>query len=211
MKLLIFGATGATGRALVAQALEQGHIVSAFARNPVGVTKKHDRLSIIQGNIIDYSSVQRAVKGQDAALSALGIKILKKNTIISDGTKNIINAMEKYGVKKFVCQSSLSIGDSKAQQKQLGLLYNIILIPFLLRNMFQDKEVQERYIMESNLDWIIVRPGILTNGPRTCVYRSFSPNDTSIGSKISRADVADFMLKQLSENTNIHKAISLSY
>ena len=211
MKLLILGATGDTGKELVTQALEQGHIVTAFARNPTDITKKHDSLSVIQGNILDYTSVQVAVKGQDAVLSALGIRILKKNTIISDGTGNIINAMEKYGVKRFVCLSSIGVGDSKSQQKQLGLLYNIVMIPLLLKNMFQDKGVQECYIKKSNLDWIIVRPVILTNGKRTYAARSFKYNDTTIKAKISRADVADFMLKQLSDRTNIHKTISLSY
>ena len=212
MKLLIFGATGGTGRALVAQALDQGYTVTAFARNPDAVTTKHSRLAIMQGDILDYASVERAVKGQDAVLSALGTRILRKNTIISDGSRNIITAMEKHGVKRFVCESSLSIGDSKEQQKQLGLLYNIIIIPLLLRNMFADKEVQERYIMQSTLDWVIVRPGVLTNAPRTAVYRSgFSAADASIKAKISRADVADFMLKQLTDNTYVHKAPSLSY
>ena len=212
MKLLIFGATGRTGRALVAQALEQGHTVTAFARNPVAITTKHRNLAIVQGDILDYASIERTVERQDAILSALGTKVLRKNTIISDGTRNIITAMEKSGVKRFVFESSLSIGNSKPQQKQLGLFYNIIVIPLLLRNMFQDKEVQERYIMQSTLDWVIVRPAVLTNGLRTGVYRSgFSATDTPIKAKISRADVADFMLKQLTDDTYIHKAPSLSY
>ena len=212
MKLLIFGATGGTGRALVVQALEQGHRVTAFVRNPAAITMKHDNLAIVPGDILDYASVERAVEGQDAVLSALGTKVLRKNTIISDGTRNIITAMEKYDVKRFVCESALSIGDSRPQQKQLGLFYNIIIIPLLLRNMFQDKEAQERYIMQSTLDWVIVRPGILTNGPRTGVYRSgFSATDTSIKAKISRADVADFMLKQLTDDTYVRKTPGLSY
>jgi len=211
MKLLILGATGGTGKKLVKQALEQGHIVTAFARNPTDVTKKHDSLSVIHGNILDYISIQRAVKGQDAVISALGIRTLMKNTIISDGTKNIINAMEKYGVKRFVCLSSIGVGDSKLQQQQLGLLYNIVMIPLLLKNMFQDKEVQEAYIKESNLDWTIIRPAILTNGKRTGRAKRFGHDDTTIKAKISRADVADFMLKQLSDKANIHKTISLSY
>ena len=212
MKLLIFGATGKTGRALVAQALKQGHTVTAFARNPAAITTKHKNLAIVQGDILDYASIERTVERQDAVLSALGTKVLRKNTIISDGTRNIITAMEKSGVKRFVFESSLSIGNSKPQQKQLGLFYNIIVIPLLLRNMFQDKEVQERYIMQSTLDWVIVRPAVLTNGLRTGVYRSgFSATDASIKAKISRADVADFMLKQLTDDTYIHKAPSLSY
>jgi putative NADH-flavin reductase len=211
VNLLIFGATGGTGRAIVAQALERGHGVTAFARNPDAIATKHKNLAVVQGDILDYASVERAIKGQDAVLSALGTKALRRNTTISDGTRNIITAMEKYEVKRFVFESSISIGDSKPQQRQLGPLYNIIIMP-LFRNIFQDKEIQERYIMQSTLDWVIVRPAVLTNGPRTGVYRSeFSATDTSIKAKISRADVADFMLKQIIDNTYVHKTPSLSY
>ena len=211
MNLLIFGATGGTGRAIVVQALEQEHRVTAFARNPDAIKTKHENLVIVQGDILDYASVERAVKGQDAVLSALGTKTLRRNTTISDGTRNIITAMEKYGVKRFVLESSLTIGDSKPQQRQLPLLYNLIIMP-LFRNLFQDKEIQERYIMQSKLDWVIVRPAVLTDGPRTGVYRSeFSATDTSVKGKISRADVAEFMLKQLTDDTYMHKTPSLSY
>lgn len=211
MKLLILGATGDTGKELVTQALEQGHIVTAFTRNPADVIKKHDSLSVMQGNILDYTSVQGAVKGQDAVLSALGIRILKKNTIISDGTGNIINAMEKYGVKRFICMSSIGVGNSIQQKKGLGFLYNYIMIPFVLKNMFSDKKVQETCIKESDLNWTIIRPVILTKGKKTGKAKCYSYDDINIKAKISRADVAYFMLKQLSCKTNIHKTISLSY
>jgi putative NADH-flavin reductase len=212
MNLLIFGATGGTGRVLVAQALEQGHRVTAFARNPDTIKMKHKNLAVVQGDILDYASVERAVKGQDAVLSALGTKALRRNTTISDGTRNIITAMEKYGVKRFVFESSLSIGDSKPQQRQLPLFFNVIIMPLFFRNIAQDKEIQEHYIMQSTLDWVIVRPAVLTNGPRTGVYRSeFSAIDTSVKGKISRADVADFMLRQLTDDTYVHKTPSLSY
>ncbi len=211
MKLLILGATGDTGKELVIQALEQRDIVTAFARNPTDVKTKHDKLSVMKGDILDYASVQKAVNGQDAVLSALGIRTLKKNTIISDGTKNIIRAMEEYGVKRFIYMSSIGVGNSIKQKKGLGFLYNYIMIPFVLKNMFADKKVQETCIKESNLDWIIIRPAILTKGKRTGKAKCYSNDDTNIKAKISRADVADFMLKKLSDKTNIHKTISLSY
>jgi putative NADH-flavin reductase len=199
MKLLIFGATGGTGREVVAQALDQGHHVSAFARNPAAITTKHDHLKVAHGDILDYPSVAAAVPGQDAVLSALGVRKLRKNTVLSDGTKNLIRAMERHGVRRLVCESSLGVGDSRGQ---LGWVVNLLIIPLFLRNVFRDKEVQEQYIKQSGLDWVIVRPGALTAGPRTGVYRSgFSPTDQTIRGKISRADVADFMLKQLTDDT----------
>ncbi len=109
----------------------------------------------------------------------------RKKTTLSEGTKNIVQAMEKLGVKRFICESSLGIGDSKAQ---LGFLYNYILIPLLLRNIFADKEVQERIIKDSTLDRVIVRPAVLTNGPRTAVYRSgFSVTEKPIRGNLARA------------------------
>ena len=210
MNILIFGATGGTGRELVKQALAQGHHVTAFARNPSKVTTQHENLSVVQGNVLDYSSVERAVKGKDAVLSALGHKRwLIKTTILSDGTKNIITAMEKQGVKRFVCETSLGVGDSRGR---LGLYYTFFVIPFIVYFYFKDKGLQEKYIAQSSLDWVIVRPGMLTNGPRRGVYR----HDFDIGSKIfsvriSRADVADFMLKQLTDDTYRRKSVAVAY
>jgi putative NADH-flavin reductase len=209
MKLLVFGATGGSGQALVAQALEQGHEVTAFARNPAAIPTKHDRLKIAQGDILDSSSVEAAVQGQEAVLSALGTRSLKKNTIISDGTKNILTAMERQGVRRFICQTAMGLGETRGQ---LGWFFTYLIVPLIIRHPFRDKEVQERYIKESSLDWVIVRPAQLTNGPRTGVYRSgFGPTDRTIRGKISRADVADFMLKQLTDNTWLRQTVSLSY
>ncbi len=218
MKVVVFGATGGSGRELVRQGLAQGHTMTAFVRNPqalalapygAGLAMEQENLKIAKGDILDYESVEKAVQGQEAVLSALGTRVLRKNTILSDGTRNIIRAMEKLGVRRFICESSLGVGDS---QGQLGFLYNCILIPFFLRNVFKDKEIQERTIQESRLDWVIVRPAALTDGPHTGVYRSgFSPSDRSIKGKISRADTADFMLKQLTNDTYLRKTPGLSY
>ena len=142
-------------------------------------------------------------------LSALGVRKLRKNTILSDGTKNSIQAMERHGVKRFICESSLGVGDSRGQ---LGWVFNVFIIPLFLRNVFRDKEAQEQYIQQSSLEWVIVRPAALTNGPRTGAYRSgFSPTDRTITAKISRADAADFMLKQLTDNSYLCKTPGLSY
>ena len=250
MKLLIFGATGGTGRALVEQALEQGHVVTAFARDPAKVRNAHQDRTVAQGNILDSNSVEAAVQGQDAVLSALGIRppvgifvlitfacqilarvlalhgpagwplriggpllalliLFRRNTTLSEGTKNIVQAMEKHGVPRLVCESSLGVGDSRGR---LGILYNLTLVPLFLRNIFADKAAQEEIIKASGLAWVIVRPTSLTNGPRKGVYRA----GADIGhwfflTKISRADVADFMLKQLTDDTYLRKTPGIAY
>jgi putative NADH-flavin reductase len=209
MKLLVFGATGGTGREIVTQAQEHGDVVTAFARNPADITTQHGNLKVVQGDVLDYPSVEAAMKGQNAVLSALGARSLGKTTLLSVGTQNIIRAMEQHGVRRFVCESSLGVGDSKGQ---FGWLFDFIVLPLVLRHVYRDKEVQERYIKESNLDWVIVRPAALTNGPRTGVYRSdLKGSHGSFMPKISRADVADFMLKQLTENTHLRMTPGLWY
>lgn len=211
MKVLVFGSTGATGKQIVKQALELGHQVTAFARKPSDVIIKHKNLTIVKGDILKYDTVEKAVQSHDAVISALGIRTLKKNSIMSDGTRNIIDAMQKQNVKRFICISSIGVGNSKEQQSGLGFLYNHILIPYMMQNLFGDKEVQEKYTQESKLDWTIVRPAILTNGIKTGEYRTFTYSDKNIKPKISRAVVADFILKQLTDINFINKCVSISY
>ncbi len=209
MRLLIIGSTGGTGRELVNQALEQGHEVTALARNPEKLNVKHRHLHTMKGDVTHLQCVEQAVGGQDAVLCALGTKVLRKNSIQSDGTRNIIRAMRHHCVQRLVLESSLDVGDSRGQ---LGFFFAHIIRPIFLRNIFADKEVQEKLVMESPLEWIIVRPAYLTNGPRVGKYRAgFSTTDRSIKRKISRADTADFMIKQVEDNTYLRKTPGLSY
>ncbi len=210
MNILIFSATGGTGRELISQALKQGHHVTAFARNPAKLGIEHENLSIVKGNVLEYACVDRVVSGKDAVLSALGHKKwFFKTTILSEGTKNLITAMEKHGVKRFVCETSLGVGNSRGR---LGLYYTLFVIPFITYFYFKDKECQEELIRNSSLDWVIVRPGQLTKAPKRGVYR----HGEEIGSyiftvSISRADVADFILKQPTDNTYLRKAAGVAY
>ncbi len=209
MRLLIVGATGGTGRQLVAQALERGHQVTALARNPARVKLQHERLRVVRGDVLDDASVERAVRGQDAVLSALGHKRwLYPNRILSDGTRNLLRAMEALGVRRFVCESSLGVGDSRGR---LGLYFTLFVIPFILPFYYWDKSRQESVIRASPLDWTIVRPGVLTNGPRRGAYRHGPRVGNWIWSvRISRADVADFMLNQLTDDTYLRSAPGVS-
>jgi putative NADH-flavin reductase len=209
MHIVVFGATGGTGREVVQQALAQGHTVKAFVRDPDKLAIEHEHLVLFQGDIRDENAVSQAIKGTDAVVSTLGVNNLRKNSILSDGTRNIITAMEKNKVKRFVCQTTIGLGESR---KQVDFIWNYILIPYVLSNTMRDKERQERYIMESKLDWVIVRPGGLTDDGKTGSYRhGFAPDDKSIQLRISRADVADFMLKQLTDTTYLRQAVGISY
>ena len=205
MRLLIVGATGGTGLQLVSQALGRGHQVTAFVRNPSRLKMAHERLHVARGDVLDYASVERAIQGHEAVLSALGHKRwFYPNRILSEGTRNLIRAMETHGVRRLVCETSLGISESRGR---LGLYYTLFVIPDILPFYFWDKGRQERLIEASTLDWTIVRPGVLTNGRRRDTYR----HGPAVGNwvypvRISRADVADFMLNQLTENAYLRAA-----
>jgi len=209
MKVVILGATGGTGRELAKQALDLGHNVTAFIRNPSKLSVKHEKLAVVQGDMLDPASLERAIAGQDAVISALGSPGLGKSTDLSDATAHIIRTLNASGVRRLIFESTIGIGDSKDHMPWLA---RKTFIPLLLKNIFADKEIQERYIKDSSLDWIIVRPARLTNGPRTGKYRIGTEISERATSKtISRADVAEFMLQQLSDDTFLHSTPAVSY
>lgn len=203
MKVLIFGATGATGREVVKKALDCSHSVRAFVRNPAKFDIRHANLDLMVGDVTDPTLVERAVKGSDAVVSALGSgNSLGSHPALSDGVQNIIRSMDFVGVHRFVYLSMLGVGGSG---KQLGLVDRYIVLPTLLRNVMQDHAREEGLIKRSKLDWVIVRPARLTNGPYTGGYRSGEDvREGALLASISRADVADFMVKQLTDDQYVH-------
>ncbi len=209
MKLLIFGATGGTGQELVKQALEQGHNISAFVRNPARMEDiQHSNLDIVRGDVLDPAAVESAVAGQEAVLVTIGTGT-QRTTLREMGTRNVVAAMQKTGVKRLVCQSSLGVGDSRAN---LTFFTKHIIVDIFLRHAFADHERQEVVVKQSSLDWTVVRPPHLKDTPLTGVYRhGFTTTESKIKGWISRADVADFMLKQLDDDTYMHQTPGVSY
>lgn len=192
MKVLVFGATGATGKLIVQGAREWGHEVTAFVRDP----SKLDRADVhhIQGDIVDAEAVAKAVAGKDIVISALGSRSMKRDPDLVSGVANIVAAMETAHVARLLYISSMGVGDSR---KQLGFLGRTLIAPLLLRNALADHSENEDAITSSGLSWTIVRPTQLTDGPQAG-YRSgegIRASDSS--SAISRASVAHFILDQL--------------
>lgn len=204
-RVLIVGATGGTGRELVAQALERGLTVTALVRDPSRLQIDHPRLMVDQGDVLDAASLEAAMHGQEAVLCALGHKrYFYPTRILSEGTGNIVRAMATHGVRRLVCETSLGIGDSAGR---MGLYYSLFVIPLIVPFYFWDKTRQERVIAGSKADWVIVRPAVLTNGARRGRLR----HGNRVGSlvwtaRVSRADVAAFMLDQLASNTYLRAA-----
>jgi putative NADH-flavin reductase len=197
MKILIFGASGATGRNLVSQALSQQHFVTAFVRNPSKLNIVNDRIKIIRGDVGDYQNVEGATMDQDAVISALGASSpFKRDFTLIQGVQNIAVAMTRRKVRRFIYQSFLGVRESRSE---LGFLIDRIL-PIFLRNIILDHEAKEEIISNSNLNWTIVRCAMLTNKPFTGNYMHGEHiTSPSIIPSISRADVADFMLRQLND------------
>lgn len=208
MRLIIFGSTGTIGQQLVKQALEQGHTVTAFTRNPGKLESlRHPKLSFHAGDVLDFPSVEKAVHGHDAVLCALGAG--RQGTVRSEGTRNILRAMQQTGVERFICQTTLGAGESRGN---LNFFWKHIMFGWFLKDAFLDHELQEKYIRESPVNWTIVRPGAFSDGAATGHYRhGFPPDDKSTKLKIARADVAHFMLKQLNTDLYLRKAPGLSY
>jgi putative NADH-flavin reductase len=210
LKLVVFGSTGGTGRELVRQALELGHEVTAFARQAQALGIEHERLRIIEGDALRPVSVDAAILGQHAVLSALGTRSLfRRIRLFSESAALIVGSMERRGVRRLIVESSLGVGDSRGQ---LGLLGTWIAVPIFLRRIYADKEKQEAIIARSQLDWTFVRPAMLTNRPLTRTYRTWSgAGPKPSASRISRADVAHLMLSILAKPETYRHAINCSY
>jgi len=210
MNILIIGSTGGTGKQLVIQALDRDHNVTAFARKPSKINIKHDRLKVIKGNVLNVDSLRNAMAEQDIVICALGHKKwLYPTKILSEGTRNIIATMREYGVKRLICETSLGLGETTGK---MGIYYTFFVIPFILPFYFWDKRKQEKIIQSSELDWTIIRPGALNNRRARGSYREgFKIGNWFYTVRISRADVADFMLNQIDDNKYIHSKPGVSW
>ena len=205
--VIVFGATGRSGSAIVRRLLERGHQVTAFVRDRAKVVESHPNLRVVEGDVLSPDSVTGAIDGHDAVISALGAG--RKGRIRSEGTRNIIRAMERIGTARLISQSSLGVGDSRGN---LNAFWKHIMFGLLLRTAYEDHGVQERYVRESNLDWTIVRPGALVDGEATGDYcHGFSPSERAISLTVSLADLADFVVHELENGAYVHATPGVSY
>lgn len=207
MKLLIFGASGSVGFEIVKQALQNGYVTTAFVRDPEKLrTLKNPRLRILQGDVTDPEDVEGAMKDQDAVLCAIGDGRIGKVRAI--GTKHIVEGMKKSDIKKLICQTTLGLGESYGN---LNFIWKHVMFGFLLKKAFRDHKLQEQILTDCDLDYIIVRPSALTHGTLTHNYKKgFDGSYKDLDLKISRADVADFMLAQVDSDRNVQRDISIS-
>ncbi len=209
MKIAIIGASRGIGKQLLELALQEGHLVTALVRNPDKLQITHDNLHILKGDILNASGVADAVAGQDGICVCIGTPPTRKTvTVFSEGIRKVLAAIGDNTEQKLIVITGIGAGDSKGHG---GFLYDRLANPLLLSEIYKDKDRQESLIKESRSNWLIVRPGFLTNRPRTGKYRVIDDLAGVTAGKISRADVADFMLKQLTEPTHFGKTPLLTY
>ena len=206
MKIVIFGASGKTGSLLVDQALASGHQVTAYVRKEGTAFQPHANLKIVTGNLDNTDRLKEAISGADACISALGGGSLTKHSPeISSGIDRIVQVMEREGVKRLIYLSSLGAGESRYY---MGPVLRFFLTSVLLRVPLADHNTNEERIAKSKLQWTIVRPGGLTDGPKTGKMNHGTEKPVLKGSSsISRANVASFMLDQLSDTTSINQYV----
>ena len=198
MNILIVGGSRGIGRQLVEQALAAGHSVTALARHPERLASEHERLRKVQGDILDSGSLSGAMAGQNAVCCAIGVSTpWEQPGVFSKGTERLLQAMKGNAVRRLVCVTGIGAGDSKGHG---GFLYDCIAFPLLLKSVYADKDRQEALIRAADVDWTIVRPGFLSNGPLTRRYRVLTDLSGVTAGWISRADVAHFMVEELSAN-----------
>lgn len=205
MNVAVFGATGGTGRELDKQALERGHTVTAFVRDPAAFAEGGIGLTIVTGDIHDVAAVARCVRGHDAVLCALGARDLKKTTIRATGTATVIAGMQREGVRRLVVVSAMGVGASWAALSPVNKLF----LATVLRSARADHEAQEAVVMHSGLDWTIVRPSGLVDTPGTGVY-GVGEGIRAKTSRIPRADVAAMILDTLADGTFVGKAVTIT-
>lgn len=210
MNLLVFGATGATGRQLLQQALYQGHRVTAFARTPADLADvRHRRLRVVPGDVMHPSTIEPVMPGHDAVLVALGSRGRSYNTVLSAGTANIIWQMYQANISRLIVLSSLGVGESR---REVSWWLRNVFRPLVFSGLFADKEKQEANVRNSGLDWTIVRPTALTED--TATQRVFAGptlrGQPELLPSVSRADVAAFMLAQLGSCRWHQQAVALT-
>ena len=208
-RILVLGATGGTGREVVDQALEQGHAVTALARHPERMQRSHERLRFVAGDVTQPGgALSEAVRGQDAVISALGRgRSFKAEGLIERAVPAILSAMQAHQVRRLIFTSAIGVGGTIRDTPLLSRLF----IRLFLKDIYADKLAGESAIRRSTIDWTIVQPALLNDGPLTGTYRFGDRLAMSGMPKISRADTAHFILRQLDDRAYIGKVVIVAY
>jgi len=209
MRVLILGASGALGRELVHEALRQNHQVTALVRHANQFAgMKEANLTVTEGDVLTPGALDVPMAAQQAVICSLGVKVTRKEvTVLSEGTRNQVRAMQRHNVRRLLCITGIGAGDSRGHG---GFLYNRIIQPLFLKTIYRDKDRQEKIVQDSALDWLIIRPATLTNGKALNKFSVVQQMRGLQAGKISRADVAEWTVAQLENDKYLYKAVVLT-
>ena len=204
-KVLVVGASRGLGLETVRAALRAGHSVRALARSAASIRIQDAGLDKVLGDALDRNTIRNALQDVDVVIQTLGVRfspraIFEGTTLFSKSTRVLVDSMKATGVKRLIAVTGLGTGDSRGHG---GLLYDAVLFPLLLKRVYDDKDVQEQIVKSSGLDWTIARPGLLTDSPATGRYRALTASKDWRAGAISRADVADFLVRQINDRALI--------
>jgi len=210
-KILLFGATGGTGKEVVKQALEKGYEVTVAIRDPSAFTVRHASLTVLKGDVLKPSTFERQIAGKDAVLSCLGTgSSLKPTTLYSEGIQNITAAMKAAGVKRLLCISAGALDVNKEMGFFIRCLTKVILQK-ILKELYTDMRLMETEVESSSLDWTVLRPAMLKNHPLTGKYRVGIHSHIRHPFSIARADLAQYMLNSISDAQTFQAKVEIAY
>lgn len=209
MTVLLIGATGPTGRAIISAAQAEGLAIRALARRPEALADVE--VAVVKGDVENEASLRAAMRGASAVVSALGTPLILKGpvTLLSRGTANIVAAMTSEGLDRFLCVTGMGAGDSRGHG---GFVYDRVILPLLLGRIYADKDRQEAVVRASGLDWTLIRPSFLKSGQGRGRWREITDwNGHGKLTSIDRADVARFIVQELGRHRYARQAVNISW
>ncbi len=215
MKVIIIGGSHGIGKATAEAALAAGHTATVFSRRPERIGLKHQKLRLVSGSVLDAAAVGQAIRGQQAVIITLGIPtrlaigppLAGRSYVLSEGTHHVIAAIQKHGVRRLICETAIGAGESRRQCTPLArFAFRVVL-----RWLFREKDRQEELTRGTDLDWTIIRPTALSNGPATGLYDVGPKLRSGILTYVSRRDAADLMVRSLGDKATYRTALTVSY
>lgn len=209
MRVLLLGASGGVGRRILARGVERGHAIRAQTRDAARLADAAEGIEVAAADPTDGAALRRLVAGQQAVVMALGTAPARRTTLFSDVTARLIAAMQAEGVKRLVAITGVGAGETRGHG---GFLYDRIIYPLFTRQFYEDKDRQERLIRQSALDWVLVRPAPFKASAGTTPLQAITDvkPDTRL-SRITRDEVAIFVLDQLADDRYLHRAVFIGH
>ena len=209
MRVLIVGAGGKLGQALVRAALKQKHHVTALSRRPDSLKAlTSNLLAVSQADVLEPGALDLPMARQEAVICTIGIKPTRRQvTVLSQGTENLIRAMQRHNVRRLLCITGIGAGESRGHG---GFLYNHFIQPLFLKSMYEDKDRQEKLVRFCDRDWLIIRPARLTDDRARGRFHPVEKMQGVQAAKIPRADVAAWTVAQLEANKYLYRAVVLT-